>query len=188
VNENPQDSPDRGRFSVTLGAGIKNISEDIYETVFGKNNLIYGIDLAYRVTSLLEIFLHSDYFSTNGESTFTKEDTRLTIFPLELGARIIGGKKNFKPYGGLGAGLYQYKDEMDIEGTTYQIKDNPFGFFIEAGLRYYFSQKFFLNVQGKYLFLKVQPDSPQLTGPDVLYVEERTLGGFNLLAGLGITF
>lgn len=179
-----------GKFSVTVSAGIRNITEDLYETVFGKNNLAYSLDLGYRVWRGLEIFLHTDYFSANGETTLTQEETTLTLVPIELGARVMLIKGRFIPYVGAGGGYYMIKDKMMIEGSAMEVEDKGFGFFGEAGFKFYFGRRFFVDIKGKYVALKAKADDPVINaaGGGVIYIQDRNLGGLAFMGGLGISF
>ena len=63
----------------------------------GKVPLVYSVDIAMRITKSPGLFLHTDYLSKDGKTTFTREDTTLKITPIELGARfLIGSKKPCK--------------------------------------------------------------------------------------------
>lgn len=169
-------------YSLTLNAGIRNITgvddengNNLYEEVYGKNNLIYGIDFGYNFGKYFQAFLHGEYFTVKGELTFTKEETTLTIIPIEMGARVkyMFGKQQFYPYFGVGAGYYLYKEE-NIIGT---VDEGQFGFFTEGGIDIYFIDNFFLDLKAKYTIFKVD-------GAD----EKVDLGGLSLMGGIGISF
>lgn len=188
--ENERTAFEPGAFSITLSAGIRNITDDLYEPIFGKNNLAYSLDLGYRLGRNLEIFLHSDYFSANGETTLTKEETTLTIVPIELGVRLMLIKGKLIPYFGAGGGYYLVKDKMMIEGSSVELDDKEFGFFGEAGLKFYFTQQFFIDIKGKYVALKAKADDATINpaGGGVIYIQDRNLGGLAFMGGLGISF
>lgn len=167
-------------FSLSIGAGIRNVKgvEDetgtnLYTEVYGKNNMAYSIDLGYQVLESLQVFLHSDYFSVDGKLTFTGEDTKLKIIPIELGLRYFMGKKMIFPYIGAGTGYYMYKEE-NVIGT---VDEKKFGFFGEGGLKYQFTELFFIDLKVKYIFLKVDGAEGQVD-----------LGGLALTGGIGISF
>lgn len=171
-----------GTFSLTLDAGLRNITgvkdadgKNIYEEVYGKNNLAYGIDFGYNFGKYFQVFLHGEYFSAKGELTFTKEDTTLTIIPLELGFRIkyMLGREMFYPYIGLGAGYYLYKEE-NVIGT---LEEGKVGFFSEVGCNIYFIKYFFLDLKARYVILEIEGDEKTVD-----------LGGLALMGGIGISF
>lgn len=176
-------------FSLSIGAGMRSINEDIAESLYGKNNLAYSLDLAYGVADFVEIFLHTDLFQVDGETTFTNENTSLSIAPIEAGMRLRLSGHRLEPTLGFGAGYYMIKDEIDIANETYTFKKNQVGFFIDGGLRLYVTRSLFVFAQGRFTFLKVKPETA--TDEDdtgIIYYPERDLGGFLISAGLGIRF
>ncbi|HDP95283.1 MAG TPA: hypothetical protein ENN40_07980 [Candidatus Aminicenantes bacterium] len=178
-----------GDFSLALGAGMRSINEDIAESLYGKNNLVYSLDLAYSAADFVDIFIHTDFFKVNGETTFTGESTSLSIVPIEAGMRLRLSGHRLEPNLGFGAGYYMIKDEIDIAGETFTFKKNQVGFFIDGGLRLYVTRTLFVFAQGRFTFLKVKPeDSTDEDETGIIYYPERDLGGFLVSAGLGIRF
>jgi hypothetical protein len=158
-------------FSLSLGMGIRNVSEDRSKDVYRKNNLSFNMDIGFRLIRVLELFLHTDYLSIKGELTYTKEETKLSIIPIELGVRGLYRLGRFCPSIGGGAGYYFYKEENPIG----EVKDNKLGFFIEGGTRFYISKSLFLGLTLKYIFLKVPG-----TESDV------NLGGLLIISAIGL--
>jgi len=166
-------------FSITIGAGVRNFSEELFDNVYEDTPLIYSIDVAVRVMRPLEIFLHSDYLSIDGKTTYTKEDTSLKIFPLELGARfLIGPKQSCKqklfPYIGAGGGYYMIKEEFASGSPMENVDEKRMGFFAEGGIRFYALSSVFVDAKLKYITVKSE-NSTQL-------------GGFAYMGGIGISF
>jgi len=162
------------KFSFYLGAGIRNVTEERYEEVYGKNNITYSADIGLKIFGSLELFLHTDYLKCDGKLTFSKENTTLTITPIELGARYILGDKIIKPYIGAGMGYYRYKEENFI-GT---IDDNKTGFFAEGGIRFLVTKPLFIDLKFKFISLNIKNDE----GSDI------QLGGISYMGGIGVTF
>lgn len=162
-----------GSINITLGGGIKNMTEPIFKTVYGTSNIAYSIDLAYKTSGIFEIFLHSDYLSSKGELQYDPKETTLTVFPVEFGLRLVFGKRKFNPYIGLGGGYYMLKEKNFI-GT---IDDKQFGFFGEGGLRFHFNSTFFIELKLKYNNLKY-----------TINETSRNLGGLSYYGGLGFSF
>lgn len=163
---------DHSKFSITIGGGIKNISEEIFETVYGTNNIAYSIDFAFKLGKSLEMFVHTDYFKAEGELEFDPKATTLTIIPVEAGVRMLLGKGKLRPYVGVGAGYYMLKEENFI-GT---VDDNSIGFFGEGGLKFYFG-KLFLDLKIKYIQLKYDVADTKID-----------LGGLSYFGGIGFGF
>ena len=162
------------KFSFCLGAGIRNVTEERYEEVYGKNNITYSADIGLKIFGSLELFLHTDYLKCDGKLTFSKENTTLTITPIELGARYMLGNKIIKPYIGAGMGYYTYKEENFI-GT---IDDNKTGFFAEGGIRFLVTKPLFIDLKFKYISLNIKNDE----GSDI------QLGWISYMGGIGVTF
>lgn len=167
--------PCKGKqFSLTVGAGMRSVTDDLYKDVYEDAGMTYYIDLGVKVFKSLEVFVHTDIFKQDGLTTFTKEDTTFKMFPIELGFRYLVEGKNpckqkFVPYIGAGAGYYNYKEENPIDN----INENKFGFFAEGGLRFYLISSVFIDAKGKYIFLKV---------------DDTDLGGFAYMGGIGVSF
>jgi hypothetical protein len=167
------------RFSVSVGAGMRNISDDLYKDVYDSGGISFNVDFGVRIWKSLEVFLHTDYFSIDGELTYTLEKTTLKIIPIELGARyLFSVNKKCKPklfiYLGGGGGYYMYKEE-NVIGT---VDEKEFGFFAEGGFRFYFMKAFFLDAKIKNVFLQVECSEG----------DKIKLGGLSYMGGIGISF
>jgi hypothetical protein len=179
AQEAESDPCEVGTFSLSVGAGMRNFKDNRYKSVYDTGGISYNIDLGVKIWKSLEVFLHTDYFSKDGELTFTGEDTTLKITPIELGARfLIKVNKDCRlklfPYIGAGAGYYMIKEENYI-GT---FDEKEIGFFAEGGLRYYLMGSFFIDVKLKNVFLKVEDDQGN----------KMDTGGFTYMGGIGISF
>lgn len=168
-----------GRFSFSVGAGMRNFSEYLFKDVYGSGGISFNVDFGVKIWKSIEVFLHTDYFSIDGELTYTLEETTLRIIPIEVGARyLLSVNKKCKPrlfiYLGGGGGYYMYKEE-NIIGT---IDEKEFGFFAEGGFRFYFMKAFFLDAKIKNVFLKVEDSEGN----------KIKLGGLSYMGGIGISF
>ncbi|MCP4218328.1 MAG: outer membrane beta-barrel protein [bacterium] len=165
-------------FSLCIGAGMKNISEDIYKDVYGSSGMSINVDVAFILTKTLEVLAHTDYFSKSGEVTLTKEETTLKVTPVELGFRYLMRvdkkcKLKLFPYIGAGGGYYMVKEENNI--GTYE--ENKISFFVEGGFRFYMGSLFF-DAKIKNVFLDLEDD----LGATV------KVGGLSYMGGIGISF
>ncbi len=179
AQEAESDPCEVGAFSLSVGAGMRNFSDDRYKSVYDSGGISFNVDLGYKVWKSLEVFLHTDYFSKDGELTFTGEDTTLKITPIELGVRVLiklnkDCRPKLFPYIGAGGGYYMIKEENFI--GTFDKKE--IGFFLEGGLRYYVMGSFFVDVKLKNVFLKVEDDQGNKVDT----------GGFAYMGGIGISF
>jgi hypothetical protein len=168
-----------GKYSFSVGAGIRNFSDGLFKDIYGNSGTTYNVDLGVKLQNSLEAFLHTDYFKKEGTLTYTLEKTTLTIIPVELGLRyFININKECRlklfPYIGAGAGYYMCKEENPI-GT---FDKKAFGFFIEGGLRFYPAGSFFIDLKIKDVFLKVKNDLGN----------NMNTGGIAYMGALGISF
>lgn len=169
-----------GKFSFSIGAGTRGVSAPLYEDIYEKAPIIYSVDLAYKVIPSMEVFLHTDYFTKDGLTTLTKEDTTLKIFPIELGARLFANvmkKKDARvkllPYLGAGAGYYMVKEDNPIGS----LDEKSLGFFIEGGFRVVFSS-LFVDLKLKNIMVKIEDDKG----------DKIKMGGFAIIGGVGLSF
>jgi opacity protein-like surface antigen len=168
-----------GPFSITLGAGVRNFSADEFKDVYEGTPMVYSVDVAMRIMKSLEVFLHTDYLSIDGKTTFTQEGTTLKITPIELGARfLIGFKKPCKqkifPYLGAGVGYYMIKEEFEAGSPLEPVDEKRVGFFAEGGMRFYLIKSVFIDAKLKYIGLRSE-NSTQM-------------GGAAYMGGLGFSF
>jgi len=166
-------------FSITLGAGVRNFSDEEFKDVYEKTPLVYSVDIAIRIMRSLEVFLHTDYLSIKGKTTYTHEDTTLKITPIELGIRfLIGFKKSCKqkllPYLGGGVGYYMIKEEFPGGTPLEPVDEKKVGFFAEGGLRFYLMKSVFIDAKVKYIGLRSE-DNIQM-------------GGAAYIGGIGFSF
>jgi opacity protein-like surface antigen len=139
-------SANTNKFSIALGAGVRNFSGDT-DDVYNLVNLTFCLDIGFRFTRSFEVFLHTDFLTAKGNLTITDEETTITIIPIEAGGRFLMGKSPI--------------------GT---IDESNLGFFAEAGLKYFFGKRIFIDVKLKYVMLSIRPEdnSINLGGPTVL--------------------
>lgn len=171
------DKPKMKVFSLSVGAGMRSIGDNLYKEVYENGGVFFYADMAYRIAKPIEIFVHGEMFKKEGKTTFTHDDTTLKITPLEAGIRLIIAGKNPEqklfPYLGVGAGYYLINEE-NVIGVWDEKK---FGFFGEGGLRFFLMDSVFIDVKGKYTSLKVKLDE----------TNERNLGGFVFMGGVGFS-
>jgi hypothetical protein len=110
-------------FIVELKAHYLHPSEKAFRDIYG-GGLMYGGAISLGVWKGLDVWFGGSYFSKKGELTFTKEETKLEIYPLGGGLkyRLSEGVLSF--YVGVGLNYYQYKES------------NPLGDVSKSGLGY----------------------------------------------------
>jgi opacity protein-like surface antigen len=163
---------DYNKFSVVLGAGVRNFTgdtDDVYKLV----NLTFCLDLGFRFIRSVEVFLHTDFLIAKGNLTISEEETTITIIPIEVGGRYLIGTSSFCPYVGAGLGFYLINEENPI-GT---VNESGLGFFAEAGLKYLLGKSISIDAKLKYVILSIRPEDTSIN-----------LGGPTVLLGFGFSF
>ncbi len=168
-----------GSFSITLGAGVRNFSADEFKEVYEGTPMVYSVDVAMKIRKSLEVFLHTDFLSIDGETTFTRENTTLKITPIELGARFLIGfkepcKQKLFPYLGAGVGYYMIKEEFEAGSPLEPVDEKRVGFFAEGGSRFYLIKSVFIDAKLKYIAFTSE-NSTQM-------------GGLAYMGGIGFSF
>jgi hypothetical protein len=168
----PQRTIPQGSVEFTLGSYSMN--EPRFEAVYPSGGLISGLTLSSAVASNVNLYLDIKYYSRQGVTTFTKEETTFYMVPLSLGARYIYPLGLFNPYLGAGLDFYFYYEESfetELSSTN--------GFHITGGtyLRFLENVPLLVNVRLKYTWAKA--------GDEDVPVQ---LGGFEFGAGLAFTF
>ncbi len=157
--------PGKG-LSLEFGSAYNQFNGDV-KSIYSGSNVSYGIDFSYGVSDRIQLFSHLDFLSVKGKTTYSKEDTTLSITPVEFGGRFVSGDK-FKPYFGAGVGSYGYKEANEIG----EVSGSGFGFFGEGGFFYYLGKMFF-DLKIKYVSLKI---------------DNVNLGAVKVYVGIGIRF
>jgi len=171
ISETTHNTYNNKKFSIELGAGVRGIASERFSSVYSGTSICYSLDIAFKIMKSGEIFLHSDYLSIEGETSYTKEKTTFKMTPAELGFRLLLGKKSFVPYIGLGSGFYSYED---VHPGLTSLSESKMGFFGEGGLKFFVSQSLFLDLKVKYIMLKSEKDVD--------------LGGLTYTGGIGFRF
>lgn len=142
-------------------------SKDIYGSGWA-----FGGEFAFGAWESLYVYLSGSYYSRTGELTYTREETKLKIIPLAVGAKYhfnIAGGLNL--YAGAGITYNIFKEENPIG----EASKNGIGFVINSGLIAYVIEGLFLDGYVNYSYCKVKPENVEVN-----------IGG--LEAGLGIGY
>ncbi len=173
--------------ALTIYTGIRKVSEEPFAQIYGNNNISLGLDVALCLHKIFEIFIHSDFLSAEGKTSFTGDKTSLTILPLELGLRFKLKRGIFFPYLGGGAGYYFFNEESTFASEAYTSQVNGFGFFGESGVRVRIIKKWHLDLKVRYTSFKLKPIELEETNGQIVYSSERNLSGLTIALGFGIS-
>ncbi|MGQ9618828.1 MAG: outer membrane beta-barrel protein [Candidatus Aminicenantia bacterium] len=168
------------RFLVGLSGGYYSISDSSFKEIYNSGAPIYGGILGFNISKELQIVGTFKFFSTDGKTTYIKEDLTFSMNPLTLAFRYRFGKSEwlFKPYLGAGFDYYSYKEDVKNETEFLRdTSDSVFGYSIQGGGSLKLMKNLFAEINFKYTIANAKP-----------YETEVELGGFELGAGLLFVF
>ncbi len=145
---------------------------DLYGTVNPKFNLGFGFNMFKRV----EIRFEVSYFQDKGGTSVTDEETifKYTSYGAGLRIRFLQTKSQ-SIYLGAGFKYCPYSEEVPERFNDYS--DKATALCVELGNYWYLNNTFYLNLNGRYSFLKVAP-----------LKEDINLGGVQVGVGIGIRY
>jgi len=157
---------------VELKAHYLHPSEKAFRDIYG-GGMMYGGELSIGVWRGLEVWFGGSYFSKTGELTFTKEETKLEIYPIGGGLKYRLSTGIFDLYAGAGLNYYQYKES------------NPLGDVSKGGVGYIGKIGSYVKVTGGFLidffvnysYCKIKPADFKIN-----------IGGIEAGVGIGYKF
>ena len=157
---------------VELRAHYLHPSEEAFRDIYG-GGMMYGGEISIGVRRELDVWFGGSYFSKKGELTFTKEETKLEIYPLGGGLKYRLTTGAFSLYAGAGLNYYQYKES------------NPLGDLSKGGLGYIGKIGSYVKVTGgllidfyiNYSYCKIKPADFKIN-----------IGGIEAGVGMGYEF
>jgi hypothetical protein len=104
--------------SVTLKAANFSPSDADFKSLYG-GGITYGGELSFGLSKSLEIWAGASFFSKKGKTSYTQEETSLSLIPLSAGLkwRFLPGKV-VSPYLAAGAECVLYKESAPIGDTS----------------------------------------------------------------------
>jgi len=137
---------------IGLILGSYHISAEDYQQIYGGGGAIFGLDLSYvfltRKNLQACLSLEARSYSKTGASTFTQEETRLSLQPISLAGECLIQKKSVVPFFGLGLDFYHYAEKSDI----HEASGSTLGYHIQAGLYYQIPKLNYLKIK---VFIKL---------------------------------
>jgi hypothetical protein len=157
---------------VELKAHYFHPSEEAFRNIYG-GGMMYGGEASIGVLNGLEIWVGGSYFTKKGELTFTKEETKIEIYPLGGGLKYKISAGIFDLYAGAGLNYYQYKES------------NPLGNVSKGGIGYVGKLGSYINIAGGFLVdLYIDYSYCKLKPADF----EINIGGIEAGVGIGYRF
>lgn len=161
--------------SIEAILGGYDMSEPRFDAVYPKGGILAGITASATIISNFNLYLEAKYWQRQGALTFSKEETKLSLLPVSLGARYIFPLGVLNPYLGGGADLYFYYEDNPI-GTTL---NSASGYHALAGtyIRFSTDVPLMLNLRAKYTRVSASESGFKIQ-----------LGGFEYCVGLALAF
>jgi hypothetical protein len=119
-------------------AGSYAIASRAFTDIYGNAGLIFGAELTKFFVSSEKIAFGLSaafrYFSKDGEASYTKDPTTLTLMPLSVTAVAAFKGGSVAPFLGIGLDRFGYKEKSDY----HEVSGGPLGFHAQAGFYYLF--------------------------------------------------
>jgi opacity protein-like surface antigen len=153
-------------------AGYFLASDSAYKDIYG-NGPVFGLELRIGKDKLAG-WLEGSYRSATGKSSFTKEETKVSVLGVEGGAlyRFMAGA--LSPYLGAGLGYYSFKESNTFIG---EAAKGGVGFCALGGASYFVTSSIVLDARIKYTSCSMKPADFDIN-----------VGGLTVGAGVGIRF
>ncbi|MGD1010326.1 MAG: hypothetical protein ABR951_09275 [Candidatus Aminicenantales bacterium] len=145
-------------------------SQDVRDVY--KNGLVFGADFTVPLWKGLGLWAGADDDHKNGMLTYTLEDTTLRVIPLFAGLKLQSASGKVRPYVGLAAGYFLYK-ETNVIGT---VSGSNIGLLVQFGLLVRITRSLSVDLHGRYTSFR-----NKASGSDALTTD---LGGIQ--GGLGL--
>ena len=159
-------------FIVELRAHYLHPSEEAFKDIYG-GGMMYGGEISIGVREGLDVWFGGSYFSKRGELTFTKEKTKLEIYPIGGGLKYRLTTGVFNLYAGAGLNYYQYKESNPIG----DVSENGVGYIGKIGSYVKITEGFLIGLYVNYSYCKLKP-------PDFVI----NIGGIEAGVGIGYEF
>jgi len=161
-----------GDIYIELRGNYFSPSEKAFQDIYG-GGMRYAGELTFGIWKNLQLWIEGNYFSKDGELTFTKEETSLQIIPIGSGIKYTFPAGIFSIYAGAGINYYLYK-ESNILG---EVSKGGLGFVGKIGVMVTVIKGLFFDLYGEYSHCKITPDDFTIN-----------IGGMAAGIGLGYKF
>ena len=137
---------------VELKANYFSPSEKAFKDIYG-GGMMYGVELGIGAWNNLDFWVGGSYFSKKGELTFTKEETKLSIFPIGCGVRYRFSTEVFDFYGGAGLNYCRYKEANPIG----EVSKGGLGYVGKIGSMVKITRELVIDLYLNYFYSKIKP-------------------------------
>lgn len=146
-------------FALHLQAGYFIPKEEVFRDIYGSGFYLGG-EAEMDLGRGFSLWAAAGYFSRQGELSFTREETNLSITPLEMGGRFYLTAKThtFVPYLGAGVGVSRF-EESNVIGT---VSEDEISFSGQVGLLLKLKHRLFLDTRVLYRYCHIKPDEVEV--------------------------
>lgn len=157
---------------VELKAHYLYPSEEAFRDIYG-GGMMFGGEVSIGVWRRLDVWFGGSYFSETGELTFTKEGTKLEIFPIGGGLKYKLSTGIFDLYAGAGLNYYQYKESNPLG----DVSKGGLGYIGKIGSYVKVTGGFLIDLYVNYSYCKIKPADFKIN-----------IGGIDAGVGIGFSF
>ena len=127
-------------------------SDKTFRDIYGGGPM-YGGEIGIGVSRSLDIWIGGSYFSRTGELTYTKEGTKLSILPVDLGLRYRFTAGSVIVYGSAGVEYCQFKESNPIG----RVNKGGAGLIVRLGSLFRISRGFYIDLAVGYSYCQMKP-------------------------------
>ncbi len=143
-----------------------------------RNGFYVGGAIGICILPAVAVELEGGYLESKGSPSATAGDVKVRAFPVVATGKVLLPLGPIEPFGEIGAGVYISRlDVANNTGTLGDTSNTTFGYHAGGGVNVNFSQGFFVQLEGRYIWAK-----PSFGGQAV------RLDGLLATGGLGLRF
>ena len=126
-----------------------------------------GVDFKYFVSKKFALGANLGYISHSQEEEFFGIKTKVTttILPITVNAQYFFTEEGFRPYAGMGLGLYGLGGSLEVAGASEDFEtQNEFGLAPHVGAQYFFNESVGLDLNLKYHYIMTEEEATTAFG------------------------
>lgn len=139
-------------FSIELKGSYFSPTETAFQDIYG-GGMTFGGEVSIGIWKKLQFWLGGNYYSGDGELSYTGEETSLQIIPIGGGLKYEFSKGTLRFYGGFGVNYYLYK-ESNVIGD---VNEGGIGFVGKLGVMIKVVKGLMIDLFGEYSYCKMTP-------------------------------
>jgi len=156
VKEEPwEEMEEEKKFSIGVVTGIYFMQDEAFQEIYGKSTFVFGGESSITLPlKFLDVWIGFKQMQDSGKTTFMEEDISLRMTDISLSLRCLLHLENFTPFAGPGVDYIHYKESYSGDFPLASISDSDFGFHVQGGSYYHFSDFLSAKLYLKYNVIK----------------------------------